>query len=140
LKENLVPTKIRFLKPDGLTKPPTYSQVVEVTAPGRIIFIAGQVGVGPDGKLVGAPGDFRAQAVQVFENLKAALAAVGAGFEHVVKLNNYLLDVAHQPILHDVRKSYLNMAAPPASTSVVIVRLMRAEALLEIEAVAMLPQ
>jgi Endoribonuclease L-PSP len=36
------------------------------------------------------PGDFRAQATQAFENLKNALAAVGAGFEHVLKLNNYL--------------------------------------------------
>jgi enamine deaminase RidA (YjgF/YER057c/UK114 family) len=140
LKEIVVATKIRFLNPDTLTKPPTYSQVVEVTAPGRLVFVAGQIGVGGDGKLVGAPGDFRAQAVQVFENLKAALAAVGAGFEHVVKLNNYLTDMTHQPILREVRKSYLNMAAPPASTSVQIVRLARGEALLEIEAVAVLPE
>ncbi len=131
--------KIRFLNPDTLTKPPTYSQVVEVTMPGRIVFIAGQIGVGRDGKLVGAAGDFRAQAVQVFENLKAALAAVGAGFEHVVKLNNYLVDMTHQPILREVRKSYLSMAAPPASTSVQIVRLAREEGLLEVEAIAMLP-
>ncbi len=133
-----MPTTIRFLKPEALTKPPTYSQVVEIAGPGRIVFIAGQIAVGPDGNVVGAAGDFHAQAVQVFENIKAALAAVGAGFEHVVKLNNYLVDVAHQPILHEVRKLYLNMTAPPASTSVQVVRLIRAEALLEIEAAAVL--
>lgn len=130
---------IRFLNPDTLVKPPTYSQVVEVTAPGRMIFVAGQVAVGPDGKVVGA-GDFRAQAVQVFENLKVALAAVGANFQHVVKVNNYLVDVAHQPVLHEVRKSYLNMAAPPASTTVQVVRLVRPEILLEIEAIAVVPE
>jgi enamine deaminase RidA (YjgF/YER057c/UK114 family) len=140
LKETAVATKIRFLNPDTLTKPPTYSQVVEVTGPGRMIFIAGQIGVGSDGELVGAPGDFRAQAVQVFENLQAALAAVGAGFEHVVKLNNYLVDMVQQPVLREVRKSYLNMSAPPASTSVQIVRLAREAALLEIEAVAVVPE
>ncbi len=132
-------TKTRFINPDTLIKPPTYSQVVEVTGPVRMVFIAGQVAVGRDGKVVGV-GDFRAQAVQVFENLKAALAAVGASFQHVVKINNYLVDVAHQPILHEVRKNYLNMTAPPASTTVQVVRLVRAEVLLEIEAVAVLPE
>ena len=104
-----------------MTKPPAYSQVVEVTTPGRMVFISGQIGVGRDGKLVA--GDFRAQAVQAFENLKAALAAVGARFEHVVKLNNYLIELEHQAILREVRGLYLNMAAPPASTSVRVRRL-----------------
>jgi enamine deaminase RidA (YjgF/YER057c/UK114 family) len=135
-----VAPNIRFLNPDTLAKPGTYSQVVEVTGPGRLVFIAGQIGVGPDGKLTGAPGDFRAQAEQVFENLKAALAAVGAGFEHVVKLNSYLVDITKQPVLREVRERYLNMASPPASTSVQVVRFVRAEALLEIEAVAVIPE
>src|SRR5258705_13965587 len=91
LKEHPVPAKTRFLNPETLTRPPAYSQVVEVTTPGRMVFISGQIGVGRDGKLVA--GDFRAQAVQVFENLKAALEAVGARFEHVVKLNNYLVEL-----------------------------------------------
>jgi len=110
-KENPVPAKTRFLNPEALTKPAAYSQVVEVTTPGRMVFISGQIGVGRDGKLVA--GDFRAQAVQAFENLKAALEAVGARFEHVVKLNNYLVGLEHQAILRDVRGRYLNMAAPP---------------------------
>jgi enamine deaminase RidA (YjgF/YER057c/UK114 family) len=103
-----------------------------------MVFISGQIGVGRDGKLVA--GDFRAQAVQAFENLKAALQAVGARFEHVVKLNNYLIELEHQPILRDVRALYLNMAAPPASTSVRVVGFARAGALLEVEAIAVLPE
>ena len=132
-----MPAKTRFLNPDTLTKPPAYSQVVEVTTPGRMVFVSGQIGVGPDGKLV--PGDFRAQAVQALENLKAALAAVGARFEHVVKLNNYLIELEHQPILRDVRALYLNMAGPPASTSVRVVGFAREGVLLEVEAIAVLP-
>jgi enamine deaminase RidA (YjgF/YER057c/UK114 family) len=135
-----VAAKIRFLNPDHLVKPPTYSQVVEVTGQGRVIFIAGQIGLSADGKLVGAPGDFRAQATQVFENLKVALAAVGATFEHVVKLNNYVIDVANQPVLREVRERYLNMASPPISTTVQVVRFVRTGALLEIEAVAVIPE
>jgi enamine deaminase RidA (YjgF/YER057c/UK114 family) len=133
-----VPAKTRFLNPDSLNKPAAYSQIVEVTTPGRMIFISGQIGVGRDGKLVAE--DFRAQAMQTFENLKAALAAVGAGFEHVVKLNNYIVEMEHQSILRDVRGLYLNMSAPPASTSVRVVGFARAGVLLEVEAVAALPE
>ena len=132
-----MPPNTRFLNPDTLSKPAAYSQVAEVTTPGRMIFISGQIGVGRDGKLVA--GDFRAQAMQAFENLQAALEAVGARFEHVVKLNNYLVELAHQPILREVRGLYLNMAAPPASTSVRVVGFAREGVLLEVEAVAVLP-
>ena len=132
-----MPAKTRFLNPDTLSKPAAYSQVVEVSTPGRMIFVSGQIGVGRDGKLVA--GDFRAQAMQAFENLQAALEAVGAGFEHVVKLNNYLVELEHQPILREVRARFLNMAAPPASTSLRVVGFAREGVLLEVEAVAVLP-
>jgi enamine deaminase RidA (YjgF/YER057c/UK114 family) len=129
--------KPRFLNPPGLYKPPGYSHVVEVKGPGRIVYIAGQLGFDAQGNLVGAPGDFRAQAVQAFENLKLALAAVGAGFGDVVKLNNYLTDMSHLPIFRDVRDTYLNVSAPPASTTIEISKFARDGALIEIEAVAM---
>ena len=130
---------IRFLNPDTLYKPPGYSHVVESTGPGRTVYIAGQLGLDKSGNLVGAPGDFRAQAVQTFENLKAALAAVGADFSHVVKVTNLLADVKYLPIFREVRNQYLNNAAPPASTTVAISQFAREGALLEVEAVAVLP-
>ena len=131
--------KIRFINPEALTKPPSYTQVVEVSGPGRTVYIAGQLGTDRDGNVVGAPGDFRTQAVQVFDNLKAALAAVGATFADVVKLNSYLADIAHLPILREVRTGYLNAAAPPASTTIAVSKFARPAALLEVEAVAVLP-
>jgi enamine deaminase RidA (YjgF/YER057c/UK114 family) len=130
----------RFLNPEGLSKPPGYTHVVEVTNPGRIVYVAGQLGLDRNGNVVGAPGDFRAQAVQTFENLKIALAAVGAGLEHVVKLNNYLTDISHLPIFREVRDRYLNTAAPPASTTIEISKFAREGALLEVEAVVVLPK
>lgn len=133
-------SNLRFLNPGTLSKPPGYSHVVEVSGPGRIVYIAGQLGIDREGKVVGAPGDFRAQAVQAFENLKIALAAVGAGFEHVVKVNNYLTDMTHLSIFREVRDRYLNVAAPPASTTVEISKFAREGALFEIEAVATLPK
>src|SRR5690606_31247294 len=124
--------------PPTLYKPPGYSHIVEVKGPGRIVYIAGQLGFDAQGNLVGAPGDFRAQAAQAFENLKLALAAVGAGFGDVVKLNNYLIDMSHLSIFREVRDNYLNVSAPPASTTIEISKFARDGALIEIEAVAML--
>jgi enamine deaminase RidA (YjgF/YER057c/UK114 family) len=113
--------------------------VVETTAPGRTIYIAGQLGLDVNGDLAGEPGDFRAQAKQAFENLKEALAAVGASFDDVVKVNNYLTDIRHLPMLREVRTGYLNRATPPASTTVAVPALARDGALYEIDAIAVLP-
>jgi enamine deaminase RidA (YjgF/YER057c/UK114 family) len=129
-------SQTRFINPQALAKPPGYTHVVEVTAPARIVYIAGQLGVDRDGKVVG---EFRQQAVQTFENLKTALAAVGADFRHVVKLNNYLVDRAHLPTFREVRDSYLAEKDRPASTTIAISGLAREGALIEIEAVAMVP-
>jgi len=129
-------SQTRFINPDALSKPPGYSHVVEASAPGRIVYIAGQLGVDREGKVVG---DFRQQAIQTFENLKAALAAVGADFRQVVKLNNYLVDVGDLPTFREVRDSYLPAGDRPASTTIAISGLARPGARLEIEAVAMLP-
>jgi enamine deaminase RidA (YjgF/YER057c/UK114 family) len=132
-------SSLRFLNPDQLSRPPGYSHVVEMTGPGRTVWIAGQLGIDRSGKLVGEREDFRAQAVQTFENLKAALAAVGATFADVVKVNNYLADMKHLPIFREVRDTYLNTAAPPASTTLAVANFAREGALLEVEAVAVLP-
>ena len=125
-----------FHQSAGAAQAPGYTHVVEVTAPARIVYIAGQLGVDGDDKVVG---DFRRQAVQTFENLKTALAAVGAQFRHVVKLNNYLVDRAHLPTFREVRDGYLAENDRPASTTIAISGLAREGALIEIEAVAVLP-
>ena len=129
-------SQIRFINPQALGKPPGYTHVVEITAPGRIVYIAGQLGIDREGKL---GSDIRRQAVQAFENLKNALAAVGADFRHVVKFNNYLVDRAHLPIFREVRDSYLPANNRPASTTIAISGLAREGALIEIEAVAAPP-
>jgi enamine deaminase RidA (YjgF/YER057c/UK114 family) len=131
-----VSSNIRFINPETLSKPPGYTHVVEATAPGRIVYVAGQLGLDRDGKL---SSDFRLQAVQTFENLKNALAAVGARFQDVVKLNNYLTDLKYLPTFRQVRDSYLADTNRPASTTIAISGLAREGALLEIEAVAVLP-
>ncbi len=130
---------LRFLNPKTMAPPPGYTYVVEATGPNRVIFIAGQLGLDLDNKLVGGPGDFRAQCAKAFENLGFALASIGATFNDVVKINNYLTDMSHIGIFREVRDAFLHTKAPPASTTVAISALARPGALFEIEAVAVLP-
>ena len=128
---------IRFINPEGLVRPAAYTQLVEVAGASRMLYVSGQLGTTSDGKLAGA--DFRAQAVQVFANLETALAAVGASFAEVVKVNSFLADITHLPILREVRAHHLNAAALPASTTIAVSGFAIPGALLEVEAVAVVP-
>ena len=125
---------VERIQPDGLAQPPTYSHVVKA---GNTIYIAGQVSQDEQGQLVGA-GDFVAQANRVFENLGKALAAAGAGFGDLVKTTVFVTDPRYREQLRDVRNKYLDSAALPASTLVVVAGLALPEYLLEIEAVAVI--
>jgi len=128
---------VRYINPSTMAKPPGYTHLVEVNGPGRTIYIAGQLGYDGAGKQ-GA--DFREQATLVYENLKAAIESVGGKMENIVKLNAYLTDIRAQlPIYREVRDLFVNVAAPPASTTIEISKLAREGALLEVEAVAILP-
>ena len=127
---------LRFQNPAGIAKPGGYTHVVEATGPGRIVYIAGQLGLKPDGVIAG---DFRAQCTQAFENLKTALAAVGATWNDVVKVNNYLVDIGtNLSIYREVRDQYVNTSRPPASTTVGVAALARPDAKFEVEAVVVL--
>jgi len=130
----------RFQNPPTMHATRGYSHVVETRSPSRTIYIAGQLGRMPDGSFAGTSGDFRAQAVQAFENLKLALTAAGANFEHVVKVTAYFIDIANITAYLEVRDRYVNTKAPPASTAVQISKLAHADALFEIEAIAVVPE
>ena len=121
------------IQPEGLAQPATYAQVVKA---GNTIYIAGQVAQDERGQLVGR-GDFAAQAIQVFENLKRALASVGGDFGDLVKINIYLTDARYREPLVEIRARYLE-GALPAATLVVVAALAQPEYLLEIEGVAVL--
>src|SRR5207302_842699 len=110
-----------------------YSHVA--SGSGRLVYVAGQVALDEQGKLVG-PGDVEAQAQQVFTNLGHALRAAGATFEDVVKLNYYLTDVSNLVAVRTVRDRHVDTENPPASTLVEVKGLFRPEFLIEVEAVA----
>jgi len=131
-------SNLRFSNPPGMAKPPSYSHVVEVNGPHRTVYLAGQTGVDANGKVADG---IRGQTVQVMENIKTALASVGGGFEHVVKLTSYLTNLETDgAVFREVRASYFpNKAALPASTLLQISRLANPTYLVEIDVIAVLP-
>lgn len=128
---------VEFKNPPELSKPNGYSQVVVVNR-GRLIFVAGQVGMDKDGKIAG---DFAAQAKQAFANLKVALAAAGAKPADLVKINYFVIGLDHEKLLElrEARDRVLDKEHPPASTLVGVQALFRDDVQIEIEAEAAIP-
>lgn len=103
---------------------------------GHLLFVSGQVPLGPTGELVGV-GNFRAQAEQVFINLGEVLAAGGSGFDRVVKLTAFFVDIARDlPAYRAVRDEFIEAEHACAGSAVQVAKLFHPSAWLEVEAVA----
>jgi enamine deaminase RidA (YjgF/YER057c/UK114 family) len=131
---------IKIINPDTLGKPlGQYSHLTRVKA-SEFVFIAGQVGVDKDGKLVSE--DFDAQASQTFANIEAALKSVGAGWGNIVQFTTYMVHSQDIPKfmafrLREFPKMFPNGAYPP-NTLLMIDRLVQEALLVEVSAVAAL--
>ncbi len=89
-----------------------YSQAVQV---GNTVYLSGQTPIDPKtGELV--EGDISVQAKQVFENLKAVLAAAGLGFGDVARVGIYLTDLGNFVAVNEVMKQYFSEPYPARST------------------------
>lgn len=122
--------------PQGVSPARGYSHVVSVSGQ-RTVYIAGQIALDAEGNVVGR-GDLGAQARQVFKNLQAALAAAGATFADVVKMNTYVvnLDPANLTPIREARAEFLPQTNPPASTLVGVTQLAVEGLLIEVEMIA----
>ena len=124
-----------FMVP-GMSEP--VSHFTHVVRAGRLVFVSGCVATDGQGRLVGGA-DIVAQARQVHENIKRCLAAAGASFADVCKVTVFLRNVGDREKVNTVRKEYFG-ASRPASTLIEISQFVRPELLIEIEAVAVLPE
>ena len=124
--------------PPGVHTPVgTYSHAARVeTGEATWIYLSGQVALDADGNLV-APNDLRGQTEQVFENLTAILEANGATWDDVVKITTFVTTLDDLDGMREVRARHLPKE-PPASTAVQISALVLPDALIEIEAVAVI--
>lgn len=129
---------MKVLQPAGWPRPKGYSNGIE--ARGRVIYTAGLVGWNAEEKFVARdlPGQFE----QLLHNLVAVLAEAGAGPEHVVRMTWYVTD--KRAYLRDARRigeiyRAIMGRVFPTMAVVQVVALMEDEALIEIEATAVVP-
>jgi 2-iminobutanoate/2-iminopropanoate deaminase len=127
------------IQPDGIhvvirAGQPAYTQVVTVSGTGKMIFVAGQLARDAEGNLVGK-GDMRAQIQQIGENIKTCLEAAGATLADIVKTNTFVTNYVEFSKHGDMRMRYFGPATP-TSTTVEISRLADPDAMIEIEAIA----
>jgi 2-iminobutanoate/2-iminopropanoate deaminase len=123
------------IRVEALAEP--ISHFTDAVRAGGFLFVSGIVAVDGDGRLVGG-GDVVAQARQVFENMRAVLAAGGCGLEDVVKVTIFLTDVDDRPHVNPVRQKVFG-STRPASTLVEVPRLAVEGAKIEVECVALVP-
>lgn len=114
------------------SKPYSFSQGVACSGK-RIIFVAGQVGIDPSGKIVSE--NIEEQAEQAFKNMQQILKAAKASMENVAKLTVYLTDIKDLQQYTEVMKKYFKKGLP-AQTAVEVSRLALPELKIEVEAIA----
>ena len=130
---------IEHINPDTLHKNPAYTQAISVTGPAKTIYVGGQDAVDSTGAIVGK-GDIGAQSEQVLKNVQSALAAAGAGLEHVVKWNVYV--VAGQPLqpgFEAFMRAWGTRPNPPTITGIFVAGLAHPDFLIEMDAIAVVP-
>jgi reactive intermediate/imine deaminase len=86
----------------------TYSQAVKV---GSAVYLSGQIPLHPQTMEITA-GDMEAQIIQVFENLRSVARAAGGDLSDIVKLNVFMLDLAHFALVNDVMARYFPQPYP----------------------------
>jgi 2-iminobutanoate/2-iminopropanoate deaminase len=118
--------------------PSGYSKYVEIDlGASKMIMLSGQVAFDADGNTVGRD-NFEQQAEYIFQSIKSIVEKAGGSMENVVKLTNYLTDVSYLPVFKKVRDRYINLAQPPASTTLEVSKVVKADLLLEVEAIAII--
>lgn len=126
----------RIRLPEQLPEP--ISQYTDGVVAGGWIWVSGMLALDASGALVGGD-DVIAQAERVHENIKAVLAKAGAGFEDVVKVTVYLRHIGDRAAVNTVRRRFFGESRP-ASTLVEVSAFVIPGALVEIDAVAHLPE
>jgi reactive intermediate/imine deaminase len=125
--------RIPIVPPDMKDQRPRYTLGWRV---GNTIYVAGQLPYDKDGNLVGV-GDIRAQTRRVLGNIRKIVEAGGGTMDHVVKVTVFVTDVRYREAYGEVRSEFFG-PNPPASTLVQISNLAIPDALIEIEAVAVI--
>ncbi len=131
--------EVRHVNQDTRPVNPAFTNAVVVTGPVTTVYVGGQDAVNAAGEVVGK-GDLREQVRQVFVNLEGALKAAGAGLEHVVKWNVYVVEGQPlEPGYEVFQEVWGRRPNPPAITAVYVSALGNPDFLVEMDAIAVVP-
>jgi len=126
-----------YLEPTGIAPPPEpYSHAIQC---GDTLYIAGQVAFDEASQVVGI-GDPRAQAERVWHNIRLAVEAAGGTLADVVKITVFLKDVRHAPAEIGVREGLFEPGKYPICTLVQVANLGLPDLLMEVDAIAVVPE
>ncbi len=114
-----------------------FSQANGIEARGRIVFISGMTSKRADGSIAGV-GDIEAQTRQMCENVKSAVEAAGGGMADICRVDVYVKNMTGFDIIHRVRREYFP-DPPPASTMVAVSGFTHPDYLIEMAAIAVIP-
>ena len=127
---------IRFVNPDGLFKPSTFTQIA-IARGERIVFISGQTARDENAKVV-AVGDVQKQTEKAIDNLRIAVESVGGSMADIAKITTYIVNLQPEDRLWIGKLVKEKFSRPPAHTLIGISALAAPELLVEIEAIAVL--
>ena len=131
---------VRYINPDSLNNNPAFTNVVVVEGNVRTVHIGGQDAINAQGEIVGK-GDIVAQVEQVLANVRVALEAGGAGPEHIIKWNIYVVEgQSLQAGFAAFQNAWPQTPNPPAITGMFVSALAHPDFLVEMDAVAVVPQ
>ena len=132
--------QVQHINPDVLSKNLAFTNVISVTGNVKTIYIGGQDPVDASGTIVGK-GNIKQQTEQVFSNLLAALKAGGAELENVIKWNIYIVQGQPiQPGFEVFQNVWGRRPNPPAITVMFVFGLANPEFLVEMDAIAVVPE
>src|SRR6185437_2942100 len=129
-KKQVTSSKIR--QPTG-----HFSHATMIEARGRLVFISGMTARQVDGTIAGV-GDIEVQTRQVCENLKAAVEAAGGTMAAICRVDVYIRNMEQFEGIHRVRREYFKEPLT-ASTMVEVTKMTSPDALIEINAIAVIP-
>jgi len=127
---------LKVVNPWSWQDPLNFSQAVEAPGGSRVLFLAGQTSVDPDGRPLHAD-DMRAQLEKAFENLEAVLEQAGMTLANLVRLNYYVTDMAAYAGTRGVVAERLGgLAVKPSGCLLGVNCLAHPELMVELEATA----
>ncbi len=132
--------QVQYVNPDTLNRNPAFTNVIVVTGSVKTVYVGGQDAVDASGTIIGK-GDFKAQTEQVLKNIQAALSAGGAQPEHVIKWTLYVVQGQLLQTGFEVfQRVWGRRPNPPAITMMFVSGLANPDFLIEMDAIAVVPQ